>query len=807
MQNSVTNFFSNRPGGDGSSQSAWDVDSRPGWRLACLCVLMVLPLVAIAGRLVHLQVFLTDDYASQWEWTTETLESIPSSDGRILSADGTVLAEDKVHYAISMHYRWLEEPADPIWLSRKALALLDRKDRRNREKIEAAARQILAERETMWQRLAELSGINSAELTQRRREVQQRIEKIVASVERRQNERKAVLAVPVKSAPDDDASWWQKSWHAVKTAVTTPPTRTTDDPVMIPEEQEYYPVIDDVRLEVKAEVESSPRRYPGLLVKMSTDRVYPERSLAAHVVGNRTPLDDDGWKKRQAQFPQGDPLDYQPGDRIGTSGIERTYDRRLHGLRGQRRIVKDRRGEVVKNEIVREERTGENVTVSVHVPLQRKLESLLDIAVESRHHEPETPEGEEPQPAETTEPKVDKPASAGGSLVVIDVHSGDILAAVSAPRYDLNLLIHPEPEEWRRINEDPRRPFFPRVTRMTLPPGSVFKPLSAVALLESGRLDPDKAIECHGYFGDNPNRYRCYHSLVHGPTNLADALCRSCNVYFFSAADTIGPQQLIGWAQRFGFGQPTGIDLPGEARGNLPAAPSQETNGNRRNSASQIAETRGLAIGQGRLTVTPIQITRLMAAIANDGNLVTPRFVRDNNLTSAETSAIDHVSSAKMHRVPGLDAHVLQHIREGLERVVADPHGTGYKTVRMPEIAIAGKTGTAETGGRRPDHAWFAGYVPADRPRYAFCVTLEFGGSGGKTAGPVAHDLVQILLEEGLLEPAKIAERTQNQQPAAVPESEEPAGVEANEAQPSSPRVSMTEQVDESELGVPHADD
>jgi penicillin-binding protein 2 len=761
MQNSVTNYFSRRSRADRSSQRVWEVDGQPNRRLAVLYVAMLLPLLAVVARLVHLQVFLPGAFISEWEWTTESFEPIPSRDGRILSADGTVLAHDSVHYGVWMHYRWLEEPADRQWLLRKALSKLERKDRRNREKIEAAQKQVLAERQAMWQRLSELSKLTPAELKDRRLQIQERIERIVASVEGRQVKRKAAQeSGPVADTSLDDANWWQRTWQVVKTAVTTPPTRTRDEPVTIPEEQEYYLVCDDVPFQVAAQIETSSRQLPGLLVRIATDRVYPQHTLAAHVVGTRVPLDEAEWKKRAAQFPEGDPLDYRPGDRIGDTGIERSYDRRLHGLRGLRRIVRDRRGEVVVNEVVRAPREGEDVSISIHVPLQQKLEALVDVAVSPAPVRREKREGEESDSDEEQKALLHKPASAGGSLVVLDVQTGNVVAAVSAPRYDLNLLVHHDSDQWRRVNNDPRRPFFPRVTRMAIPPGSVFKPLSAIALIESGRFDPDKAVDCHGYLGDNPKKYRCYHSIVHGPTTLADALCRSCNVYFFSGADALGPHKLIDWAQRFGFGQPTGIDLPGESGGNLPVSLSRNSAGTNRQSTSHLGETRGLAIGQGQLTVTPIQIARLMAAIANGGYLVTPRLVIDEGAVDGDAASADQRPAIKPRRVPGFETSTLLPVREGLERVVSDPHGTGYKTVRMQEISIAGKTGTAETGGGRPDHAWFAGYVPADQPRYAFAIVLEHAGSGGKTAGPVAHDLVQIMLEEGLLHAAQITQHT-----------------------------------------------
>jgi penicillin-binding protein 2 len=213
-------------------------------------------------------------------------------------------------------------------------------------------------------------------------------------------------------------------------------------------------------------------------------------------------------------------------------------------------------------------------------------------------------------------------------------------------------------------------------------------------------------------------------------------------VYFFHAAREMGGQKLLETAKQFGFGQPTGVDLPDESAqgkpvGNLPAMPCDHL---------------GVAIGQASLTVTPLQIVRMMTAIANGGELLTPRLARRSGSSVVTDESQSNLLEAPIaHPIPNLSSYALEQVRHGLEHVVAYPRGTGFKTVRMTEVAIAGKTGTAESRGGQ-DHAWFAGYVPADRPRYAFVVVLERGGSGGKMAGPLAKKLVEAMLHEGLIE-------------------------------------------------------
>ncbi|HEY2253468.1 MAG TPA: penicillin-binding transpeptidase domain-containing protein, partial [Planctomycetaceae bacterium] len=338
----------------------------------------------------------------------------------------------------------------------------------------------------------------------------------------------------------------------------------------------------------------------------------------------------------------------------------------------------------------------------------------------------------------------------------------------SAPRFDLSLFTDHDGTAWNEALADPRKPLFHRATEMALPPGSVFKVLSAIAFVESGKLDPLRQFHCQGYL-DDPDRNRCLifrsFGASHGDINLIDALARSCNVYFFSAARRIGAAPLYEWAARFGFGRPTGIDLPGERGGNLPPSSSTLAPSRRGHRGSRAdGEALQLAIGQAKLTTTPLQIARFMAAVGNGGRLVTPKLVESVGPATIDDRSIgdDSPRESATPRIPELSSRTLDWVRMGLGQVVADRHGTGYKTVRLNQIAIAGKTGTAEPGGGQPDHAWFAGYVPAERPKIAFVVVLENAGSGGHAAGPVARKFVQSLLAHGLIERNQVAAPSAN---------------------------------------------
>ncbi len=719
------------------------IDASPRLRIGLLSALLVVPLIGIGFRLAHVQLTLGDEYAREFERTTERIESIPSRDGRILASDGQVLAEDLEIFRLKVHYRWIEEPADPGWLRGQALRRLDRPARRDPERVAEGQRQVLRDREELWSLIVKQTGVDEELLAKKRRSVQRRVEQIHARVlkERERRAKEAHASTQSLFLTDGESSGtWSDYWNRVVAALTTPPRREETEPLVIQEQLDYHLLVDNLTLESAVEIEAGRERFPGTRIEVAARRTYPQGTVAAHVLGYRLPVSDELLAERRARFPDGDPLDYRLGDRMGITGIERHYERRLRGLRGERVLVLNRRGEVIEERVAREPRYGQDLVLGLSMNLQQSAEELLDATLNG------------PQIDETNGKSL--PTPTGGAIVAIDIRTGSILAAASAPRFDPRVLVEHDQAGWSAIQADARQPLFHRATEMTLPPGSVFKVVSAVGFLESGRLDPERAHTCLGYL-DSPERYRCYtfkhYGVGHGDVNLTAALARSCNVYFFDAARRIGSAPLIQWADRFGLGRATGVDLPGERVGSLPALETAVSSKRARGTSGEALQ---LAIGQGKLTATPLQIARMMAAIANGGRLVTPHFAQSTGTVRTETDPAD-ASLPSMARsgepIPDLSNNTLAWVRQGLTEVVAHPKGTGYKTVRLPTVQIAGKTGTAEPGGGRPDHAWFAGYVPAGSPRVAFVVVLEHAGPGGHAAGPVARKLVQAMQVERLL--------------------------------------------------------
>jgi penicillin-binding protein 2 len=467
-------------------------------------------------------------------------------------------------------------------------------------------------------------------------------------------------------------------------------------------------------------------------------RHYPHYTLAAHVLGHLGRTD-----ARQLAGPRDA---HHPDDPVGQLGVERQYEPWLQGRRGLVIDTIRRDGQLVSSIRKQQPRPGLDLVLSLDLRVQRTAEALLESACQRR-----------------TSLAGDVPTEAGGAAVVLDVHSGAILAMASWPPFDPNWFSRspavaggPAQGELAALLTDRRRPLFDRATRMAIPPGSVFKVVTAAALLEQQGFDPDSHLHCRGYF-KSPGQHRCAiftrSGLGHGDVALSDALCQSCNVYFFQHASEIGPLAIVDWARQFGFGRRTGIDLPSEAAGHVPQpdAPGE---------AWRTGDTLALAIGQGASTATPLQVARMMAAVANGGWLVTPHVVHDLGLPSAPGADpgrsdsdmggdLPELEIPPPRRIDALHEETLRRLRQSLVRVVADAEGTAHGTLYLEALPMAAKTGTAESGGGREDHAWLAGYAPAGSPKVAFVVVLEHAGGGGIAAGPVARRLVERMQQLG----------------------------------------------------------
>jgi penicillin-binding protein 2 len=339
-----------------------------------------------------------------------------------------------------------------------------------------------------------------------------------------------------------------------------------------------------------------------------------------------------------------------------------------------------------------------------------------------------------------------------GAVVVVDVRTGRVLAALSKPSFDPNVLSGEQgkpaiADAFERLSLDPLKPLLDKTTSAVYPPGSTYKPFSALAALSDGLIDPNAEVDCKGGYEFGRRYFRC--TGVHRKVSLHDAIVQSCNTYFYALGELIHIDQLAKIGMDFGFGVKTGIGINPEARGRMPTRAwySRRYKGDGfRGGFTLLA-----AIGQGATTVTVLQLALAYAALANDGTLYQPQVVR-----SVETSAGTVVQEfpPRVRRIIDVDPGQLNLIKEALRGVVVDEEGTAFNET-IEGLDMSGKTGTAQISHVTPrsvdpkrvwyfnrDHAWFAGYAPSRAPEIAIVVLIEHGGGGGKNAAPVAMRVV-----------------------------------------------------------------
>lgn len=704
----------------------------------------------VMARVAALEMFYGDAYRTAAAEPIRRLEPIPAARGRILARDGTVLANDRRLSALAVQYRYFEQPPNPLWLKLAARRRLPRGQQRDRARIEVEKERVQADREAMHVRLAALCGRTPEAFHARMAEIQTRVERVAASVNERRrrwhDERRTAAGSARGNTRREDESWLPCAGRWIASLVVAPQDEAPYSPIEVAEEHDFHVVCEDLSLEAVAEIVAHPERYPGVRIVERRRRIYPSDSLAAHVLGHLGPAHAAGTDLR----PDEEPANGRRGDAVaGQLGIERQFESLLAGRDGRLVELRNHAGQTISTAREQEPRAGRDLVLSIDPALQRSAETLLDQTLARNS-------GGGSQ-------------AAGGAIVVMHVATGEVLASASAPRFDPNAFAARDALAVQQLFDHPAHPLFDRAIRMAIPPGSTFKALSAIAILESGATTPDEEFYCQGYLHE-PMRQRCmiYHRQRRGHEHLTlgDALAQSCNVYFFHFAEQMGAAPLVAWAEKFGVGAATGVDLPGESPGQLPRPKSARAPGQ----TWREGDTLALAIGQGRLTATPLQIVRLFAAVANGGKLVTPRIAlrvgmaADEAESAANNSADELDAGSQLRRISpqsieGLHPETLAAVRRGLEQVVADPSGTAHRTVFNESVAIAGKTGTAETGGGREDHAWFAGYAPAGTPIVAFVVALEHAGAGGEAAGPIAKRLVQKLDSLGYFRRVRMAKQ------------------------------------------------
>ncbi|HZI65985.1 MAG TPA: penicillin-binding protein 2 [Thermoanaerobaculia bacterium] len=468
------------------------------------------------------------------------------------------------------------------------------------------------------------------------------------------------------------------------------------------------PIAENLTLEEVAAVQARAPEHPEFAIGVSQRRLYKRGGSAAHVLGylaEATPVQIRESKNA-----------YRLGDWIGQKGIERTYEKLLGGTNGERRVVVDSNAREIREESRLESRPGQNLFLTVHRELQELAEECF--------------------------------AEQVGSAVALDPKTGEILALVSSPSYDPNWFTRRVTAgEWSGLMSDPNHPLQNRAIQNTYSPGSVFKVFLAYGALASGEVDPNATVYCPGqavYYG---RAFRCHRRGGHGSVNLRDAIKVSCDVYFYALGRRLGVDGIARIARAFGFGEPTGLDLAHEKPG---LVPSEEWARTKRRARWYPSETISVAIGQGPVLVTPLQVARALAGLIEGGRLPTPHlfFASQDPRTGTRLRY-----EAQPKKSLELDPKRLAIVKSGMWAVLNEPGGTAFGS-RVPGLAAAGKTGTVQVAGRNAvpragvdrrrleDHAWFAAFAPMDDPKIVVVVFVEHGGHGSSAAAPIARLLL-----------------------------------------------------------------
>ena len=471
--------------------------------------------------------------------------------------------------------------------------------------------------------------------------------------------------------------------------------RPTFEPLVIKE---------DVQLAEIAKVESRREWFPGVEIEQSALRDYPDGPAVAHAVGYVGEVNES----QLAKIADGS---IQQGDIVGKTGVEREYDEVLRGRRGWKLQTVNSLGRPFgASQPGRDPEDGHPLRLTIDKRLQRKLVEAL--------------------------------ADEVGSGIFMNPTTGEVLALASTPGYDPNVFTAPVSRTtWTSLIEDPRHPLNDRAISSFYAPGSTFKVLMSIVGLETGAITPQNTVFCPGSVMIYNRKFVCWKKGGHGTVDVHRALVQSCNVFYYLLGKKVGIDAISKYAKMFGVGELSGIDIPGESRGNPPSA---EWKQRIHKEPWYPGDTISVSIGQGLLAVTPVQMATMISAVANGGSLVRPHLAR--NTVSPPV------------KLP-VSEGTLAIIRDALADVVEE--GTATKAQLGP-IHVAGKTGTAQVfkksvgvdADKQPkderDHAWFIGYAPAENPEIAFAIVIEHGGHGGTTAAPVARKVLEVYFEDRL---------------------------------------------------------
>lgn len=449
---------------------------------------------------------------------------------------------------------------------------------------------------------------------------------------------------------------------------------------------------------------------PGVLMETRPVRSFPLGPIAPHLLGYLGEITDK--ELETAAFEN-----YRPGDVVGKAGLEKRLEAVLRGTEGERRVEVDVQGKTMRILKTQDPQPGNQVVLTLQASLQQVAEESFQ--------------------------------GQAGAAVVLDVHTGEILAITSQPTFDPAQFARGlTSEEWRSLQTNPLNPLQNRAISGQYPPGSIFKIVTALAALKAGVARADTKVFCSGSTPVGNRTFRCWKRGGHGLTDLHKALKESCDVWFYTVAPEVGIDRIAAMARELGLGRALGLPIDMEKDGLIP---DRAWKRQRYGTSWYLGETVNASIGQGYVLTTPLQLATMMAAVANGGTVYRPHIIRRIENISDQT--VENTEPEILHRAEIAAPH-LTAVRRGLEAVVNEPGGTAWMS-RLKEIPYAGKTGTAQVVKLRDeyrneddipyrfrDHALFAAYAPAHNPRIAVAVVVEHGSHGSSAAAPIAKAII-----------------------------------------------------------------
>ncbi|MDD5285535.1 MAG: penicillin-binding protein 2 [Desulfuromonadaceae bacterium] len=476
----------------------------------------------------------------------------------------------------------------------------------------------------------------------------------------------------------------------------------------------YYPIVlaSNITRDQVEIIEENRLMLPGVEVEIKPVREYSSGVLAAHLLGYIAEISENELNSKGFE-------EYNPGDYIGKTGIEKALDNELHGSDGGRQLEVDARGRVLRTISESYPTVGNSVVLTIDAALQKQAERSF---------------GEQ-----------------AGAAVAMDVNSGEILAFVSNPAYDPSLFSGKLPaDKWKEYLEDKRHPLENKALTGQYPPGSTYKIITALAGLHEHKIDESTTITCNGSYDLGTSTFKCWNKRGHGTTNLKKSLRESCDVYYYQLGEKLGVDKIASAAKAFMLGAPMGVELQNEKAGLIPTAEWKQKRYGKR---WYHGETLPVAIGQGYVLMTPIQMASMIATVANEGTVFRPHLVK--RVVDADGKLLKEIKPEIIGTV-GFSKESFRLVKQGLFAVVNEAGGTGGMA-RIYDVKVAGKTGTSQVVKMRDskrstpyqfrDHALFVAFAPYDKPEIAVAVVIEHGEHGGAAAAPIAARILSTYFE------------------------------------------------------------